>query len=198
MPIHNDLNTEALLAQYQAQRTTSRESRETSDNKITQTTHQTKDSVELSISANLTTEAANGIMFTSVTDQINKALQEAGIDLKVEDGQTGKIDTSPEGTARRIVDFATGFLDSFRENHVGESSGVQIQGFMSLTRNAIVEGFQHARDFLKGITTLSDTIEQNIDQTFELTNKYLDELQLTQQSAPESGSDTPPETTVEV
>ena len=196
MPIHTDLHTEALLAQYRAQRTTTQQS--TSDNKATQTTQQTKDRVEISISANLTTETANGIMFDSVVEQINKALQEAGIDLKVEDGQTGKIDTSPEGTARRIADFATGFLDAFRQNHIGEDNTVQVQGLMSLTRNAIQEGFQHAREFLEGITKLSDTIEKDIDQTIELTNQYLDEFEQTQLTPPESSNDTPPETPVEV
>lgn len=196
MPIHTDLHTEALLAQYRAQRTTTQQS--TSGNKTTQTTQQTEDRVEISISTNLTPETANGIMFDSVVEQINKALREAGIDLKVEDGQTGKIDTSPEGTARRITDFATGFLDAFRQNHASEGNAVQVQGFMSLTRNAIQEGFQSARDFLEGITKLSDTVEQNIDETFELTNQYLDEFEQTQLAPPESGNDTPPETSVEV
>jgi RecB family exonuclease len=195
MPIHTDLHTEALLAQYRAQRTKTRESQGAPDTPKTQATQQTKDRVEISISANLTVETANGIMFDSVVEQINKALQEAGIDLKVEDGQSGKVDTSPEGTARRIVDFATGFLDKYRQNHLGEDHGVQIQGFMSLTRNAIEEGFLQARDFLKGITKLSDAIEKDIDQTFELTNKYLDEFQNLQLSTP--NNDTPPATTVE-
>jgi len=192
MPIQTDLHTEALLAQYRAQRTKTRESHAVSDNQNTHATQQTKDRVEISISAKLTVETANGIMFDSVVEQINKALQEAGIDLKVEDGQSGKVDTSPEGTARRIVDFATGFLDKYRKNHLGEDQSTQIQGFMSLTRTAIEEGFLQARDFLKGITKLSDAIEKDIDQTFELTNKYLDAFQNLQLPAPDN--DTPPET----
>lgn len=192
MPIHTDLHTEALLAQYRAQRTQTRESHAASENQNTHATQQTKDRVEISLSANLTVETANGIMFDSVVEQINKALQEAGIDLKVEDGQSGKVDTSPEGTARRIVDFATGFLDKYRQNHLSDDPNTQVQGFMSLTRNAIEEGFLQARDFLKGITKLSDAIEKDIDQTFERTNQYLDAFQNVQLSAPET--DTPPET----
>jgi len=198
MPIHTDIHTEALLAQYRAHRATTRESHDTATtNKKPAPTQNTKDRVEISLSANLTVGAANGIMLDSVVEQINKALQEAGIDLKVEDGQSGKIDTSPEGTARRIVDFATSFLDAFRQNHATEDSGTQLRGFMSLTRNAIEEGFQNARDFLNGITKLSETIEKNIDQTFELTNQYLDEFQQTQLDASNTGDDSAPENTVE-
>lgn len=193
MPIHTDLHTEALLAQYRAQRTTTRAAQAVTDAPVT---HKTKDRGELSISANLTTDAANGIMFNSVVEQINKALQEGGIDLKVEEDH--KIDTSPEGTARRIVDFATGFLDTYRQNHTDQSNDVQIQGFMSLTRNAIEKGFQQATDFLKGITKLSETMEKNMDKTFELTHQYLDAFQQAQQTVSESGIVTPPETTVEV
>ena len=186
MPIHTDIHTEALLAQYRAQRTTTRAPQTTEK---AAASHKTEDRVELSISANLTTEAANGILFDSVVEQINKALQEGGINLKVEEDH--KTDTSPEGTARKIVDFATGFINAYRQNHAGQNNGAQVQGFMSLTRNAIEEGFQHATDFLKGITKLSDTIEKNIDQTFELTQQYLDTFQQAQQLT------TPPETTVE-
>ena len=115
-----------------------------------------------------------------MVEQINKALQEAGIDLKVEDAASSGQDTSPEATARRIVDFAGGFLDRFVQNHALESGKSQIQGFMSLVRGAIVEGFQQARDFLEGITKLSETIDSNISKTFELTNQYLDDFHNTQ------------------
>ena len=192
MSIHTDLHTEALWAQYRTKRTQTRDSHGATDKQNTHATQQTKDRVEISISANFTVETANGIMFDSVVEQINKALQEAGIDLKVEDGQSGKVDTSPEATARRIVNFATGFLDKYRQNHLGKDHSTQIQGFMSLTRNAIEEGFLQARDFLKGITKLSDAIEKDIDQTFERTNQYLDAFQNAQLSTP--NNDTPPET----
>ena len=62
---------------------------------------------------------------------------------------------------------------------------------MSLIRGAIEEGFQKAREFLEGITKLSETIDQNISRTFELTNQYLDEFHRTQvdliQNASERG-----------
>ena len=47
---------------------------------------------------------------------------------------------------------------------------------MSLIRGAIEEGFTHARDFLSGITILSDKLADTIDKTYQLTQGYLTEF----------------------
>lgn len=164
---------ERLTAHYRAQRT-STDTRRTASDVLGRVPPVQKSEDRVEISAEMTVEVANGIVLDSVTEQINKALQEAGIDLKVE--ESGGQDFSPESTARRVVDFATGFLDQFQKNHAGEEFGTQVRGLMSLTRTAIEEGFQSARSFLAGITKLSETVEQNIDRTFELTNQYLDDF----------------------
>ena len=102
------------------------------------------------------------------------------------------VETSPEATARRIVGFATGFLDAFRGNHPWNPPEVQIERFVSLIRGAIEEGFLKAQEFLEGITKLSEIIDENINRTFELTNQYLDEFHRTQvdliQNASEQGA----------
>lgn len=195
MPVNTDMHTEALLARFRALRTETHQTNKPVSEKIKQPTQKVQmDRVEISLSANLTVQAANGIMNDSVVEQINKALQEAGIDLKADDVQAGKIDASPEGTAKRIVDFAAQFLTAYRKNHVDESDDIQINGFMSLTRAAIEKGFQNARDFLNGITKLSDEIEKSIQDTETLTHQYLDDFYKSQISP--TGGQT--ETTVEV
>ena len=157
------------------------------------------DKVEISVSANMTVETVNGILNDSVVEQINKAIQEAGIDLRV-DEEPG-TDQSPEATARRISDFATGFLDAHKANHPKETSKAQIDGFMTLIRGAIQEGFTHAREFLEGITKLSDTVNAGIDKTFELTSHFLDvfhQAQIEDGEAPDGSDDVSAgETTVE-
>ena len=74
------------------------------------------------------------------------------------------------------MDFGTGFLRVFLNSPADETGEVRIAGLMSLIRGAIREGFHQARDFLEGITTLSEMINENIDRTFELTNQYLDDF----------------------
>ncbi|MDP6039862.1 MAG: DUF5610 domain-containing protein [Candidatus Latescibacteria bacterium] len=183
------VHIERLTSHYRAQRTSTDNRRMVAaESGRADSAQRLEDRVE--ISAEMTVEVANGIVHDSVTEQINKALQEAGIDLKVE--ESGGQNFSPEGTARRIVGFATGFLDDFRQNHAGGDLSTQVRGFMSLTRAAIKEGFQNARSFLDDITKLSETIEQSIDRTFELTDQYLDDF------AQEQVAETESETMAEV
>ena len=155
----------------------------------------TKDRVEISLAANLTVEAVNGILNDSVVEHINKAIQEAGIDLKVEEAEASGIDTSPEVTARRIADYSAGFLDRFAAGRGGMASEATIEGFMSLIRDAIEVGFKQAREVLAGVTKVSGTIDQNISRTLELTHQYLNEFHQTQveqiQSAGEENAQAP-------
>lgn len=197
MPIRTDLNTQELIAQFRAQRDAAQRRTEApsskpkpgassgvqSSVKLEATIRASKsadtDQVDIQLAGSLTVEAANGILEDSVVEEINKAFQEAGIDLTVEDIRSeGSV--SPEATANRIVGFATGFLDAYNENHAADAPRARIQGFMSVIRQAITNGFQQARDFLSGIEKLSETVDENISKTFEITNALLDRFHETQ------------------
>ena len=168
MPILTGIHTKSLSFQMTAHKTS--QSAKRSSERV-----ETTDKVEISLSADMKVETANGIMLDSVVEQINKVIQEAGIDLKME--EASGVDMSSEATAKRIVHFATGFLDAYRKNHAGETDVVQVKGFMSLTRMAIEEGFQNARNILEDIAELSKTIDENVNQTFALTQQFLQAFQ---------------------
>jgi len=136
------------------------------------------DRVEISV--NSTSATVNGVLNDSVVEQINRAIQESGIDLRIE--TDGSIDVSPEAAARRISDFATGFHDAYTQSRASEPAPVRLTGFMSLIRGAIEEGFSEARDFLSGIQKLSDTMRDTIGRTFELTQGYLSDFQAAKQA----------------
>ena len=216
MPIRSDIANQALVGQLRADRGTPRGGQKRAEPSGTESARvvradvkpraqeaassrqadlATEDRVEISLAANLTVEAVNGILNDSVVEHINKAIQEAGIDLKVEEAEASGIDTSPEVTARRIADYSAGFLDRFAAGHGGMASEATIEGFMSLIRDAIEVGFRQARDVLAGVTKVSDTIDQNISRTLELTHQYLDEFHQTQveqvQSAGEEDAPAP-------
>ncbi len=197
------VETEALIARFRAHRreTEARVSRTDVSVDAHATATVQGDKVEISLSANMTVETVNGILNDSVIEQINKAIQEAGIDLRIEEEL--ESDQSPEATAQRIVEFAAGFLDGFEAQHAGDTALARISGFMTLIRDAIREGFTDARDFLESITKLSDTINENIDLTFELTSSFLDEFHQAQLEAlnaepDESGGSGEGETKAEV
>ncbi|MDP6778113.1 MAG: DUF5610 domain-containing protein [Candidatus Latescibacteria bacterium] len=201
MPIRSDIANQALVGQYRADRSNPRGGAKRPDPSVSdaarpdrtdaqartqaapssqQVDPASDDRVEISLAANLTVEAVNGILNDSVVEQINKAIQEAGIDLKVEDVEASGTDSSPEATARRITDHSVAFLDRFAQGHQDLSAKARIEGFMSLIRDAIEVGFKQAREVLAGVTKLSDTIDQNISKTLELTHQYLDRFHQTQ------------------
>jgi hypothetical protein len=176
------IQTDALLARFRAERSTKRSGADgarayTSPNQVDHST-QSVDRVEISV--NSTSATVNGVLNDSVVEQINRAIQESGIDLRIE--TDGSIDVSPEAAARRISDFATGFHDAYTQSRASEPAPVRLTGFMSLIRGAIEEGFSEARDFLSGIQKLSDTMRDTIGRTFELTQGYLSDFQAAKQA----------------
>ena len=230
MAVRNDLNTEAILARFRSQKSSVRRSQARTPARAERQSEAAvkldihldarisasglkpsasgSDSVEISLSANMTVEAANGIVMDSVVEQINKAIQEAGLDLTIEETLGSGKDTSPEATAGRIAEFAGGFLPAYEANRAPDPARIRIQGFMTLIRSAIQEGFHQARDFLEGVTKLSDTIDENISRTFELTGQYLDDFHQKQidlidnagpapDPSPSGGTDERPDTTTE-
>jgi len=207
MPIYTDIRTEALMAQFRAQRANAQKARKPAEKNVRAVTSDVRfsasslrsaqggamseDKVEISLAASLTVEAANGILNDSVVEQINQALQDAGIDLKTEETGEAGIDVSPRATARRIVGHAVSFLDAYQQNHAARPAASRIEGFMSLIRGAIEDGFQHARQFLEGIIKLSETIDANINRTFELANQYLDDFHQAQRNLIQSAETEP-------
>ena len=171
------LHTEALIARFRAERSMKRTG---ADGARAHTSQSMSDSIEISAAA--TASAVNGVVNDSVVEQINKVIQEAGIDLRIEtDGSSFAV--SPEGAARRIADFATGYLEAYSESRASQPVETRIDGFMSLIRGAIEEGFSHARDFLSSVTGLSETLSQAIDRTHELTTGYLSDFRSAQLAA---------------
>lgn len=134
------------------------------------------DSVQIDLSVNMTIENANDILKDRLADRINEAFKQAGVEIDIREVEKQNLDTSPEATAKRIVDFATGFLGVYAENHGDEDEKGRLDGFMSLIRDAIDKGFADARDILTGIADISGPISDNIDKTYELTQKGLDEF----------------------
>ena len=174
----NKRETEALLARFRAERSTKRLGADgarayTSPDQADHGT-QSVDRIEISVCSRSAT--VNGVLNDSVVEQINRSIQEAGIDLRIE--MDGSIDVSPEAAARRISDFATGFHDAYTQSRANELAPVGLSGFLSLIRAAIEEGFTEARNFLSAIQKLSETMHDTIDSTFELTQCYLSDFQV--------------------
>ncbi|HNT35160.1 MAG TPA: DUF5610 domain-containing protein, partial [bacterium] len=72
------------------------------------------------------------------------------------------LDTSPEATAQRIVDFATAFLGAYKEQHPELGDVEALEEFMELIRGAIDEGFAQAKDIIDSLNALTPELNQTI------------------------------------
>ena len=86
------------------------------------------------------------------------------------------LDTSPEATADRIVDFATGFLGAFAQQHPELSEDEALMEFMDLIRSAIEEGFAQAREIIEAMNAMTGELDDTINQTYDLVQQKLDEF----------------------
>ena len=140
-------------------------------------------SVLLNVGQQIDGNYAQTVLQTSLTDKINGAFQTAGMDTNVESLLSSGIDFSPKATANRIVSFSTSFFGAFQLNHQGEEKGMQIEGFSSLIKDAVKAGFEDARGILDGIGKISPEIGADIDETFDLVMKGIDDFAAEQESA---------------
>lgn len=90
-------------------------------------------------------------------------------------------DTSPQGTAGAIFDFAISFYDAYKEQHAGEDEAEVLDNFMSAIRGAIDDGFAEALDILSGMTGFDDEISTGIDDTYNYLQEMLDDFYEEQQ-----------------
>lgn len=123
-----------------------------------------------------------------------QAIISLNIELQVEHGDEAiqkayeqGIDFSPEATAKRIVGFATSFLDSFRANHQDLSEDESLTEYMTLISGAIDKGFNEAIDILSALSVYDGMIKQNAEQTYQLVQEGLTNFK--QQETPDLMAD---------
>lgn len=109
---------------------------------------------------------ARTVLENSLQDRLDAAFENEGIDLSTEGLLQGGVDLSPEATAGRIIDFATGFF-GLAAQEGQEDELARLENFTSLIRGAVQEGFGQARDFLSAFQP-SDEVTDAIDRTFEM------------------------------
>jgi len=104
---------------------------------------------------------------------------------------------SPENTAKRIVDFATGLYDVFKgiDENKNLSNSDALSKFEDIVRSAIDEGFKQARDILKGLSggEINSDTNSLIDETYKKVQEKLAEYFSAKRSDINSDNDKPTE-----
>lgn len=89
---------------------------------------------------------------------------------------------SPHNTATRIVDFATGFLQSYLGNHKNRPDQENVEKFTLLITDAIQKGFEEAEKTLGGMKKLEKIgdggIAKNIKKTYDLVMEGLNQFRI--------------------
>ena len=126
-------------------------------------------SMSIELSLEIVVERAQGRVASRMAPHVPENAPAWGLRRQMDD-------FSPEAVSQRIVDFATGFLGAYLENHGDEPADAATTAFADLIRGAIEEGFDQARDILGAMSALSPEIADSIQQTFDLTMQRLDEF----------------------
>ena len=118
---------------------------------------------------------ANRVLNDSLNDKLNAMFQEAGMDTTVDSLLQSGVDFSPEATANRIVEFATGLFGQYQANNEGTEEGEQVEGFVAMIKGAVEEGFAGAQEMLEGLGEIDPDVQGGIDKTFDLVMKGIDD-----------------------
>lgn len=130
----------------------------------------------LQLSSSIDAGYAQKVLKDSLAERLDKAFAEAGVDINTKDLLESGLDTSPEATAKRIVDFSTGFFAGFKGNNKDVQDTEQIDKFTALIKDAVKKGFEDAGEILNGIGQISADVQGGIDQTLELAMKGIDDF----------------------
>ena len=156
------------------------------------------DAVLLSVGQTVDINYAQQVLETELGQSFANALREAGIEGQaLDDVLSGVIDFSPEATAKRIVDFASSFFGSFQVNNAHQDGNSQIEGFSEMIRGAVERGFAQAKDILEGIAKISNSAADDMDETFVLVMKGIDDFAEGKRGVLAAADEAPPESQTE-
>jgi hypothetical protein len=114
------------------------------------------------------------LLYRSAITNINEALKAELGENAVQNA--ARQDSSPQATADRIVALSTAFLTAFKRQNPELEDDTALHTFMHAVKGGVEEGFREARDILKALNVLEGDIAGNVDRTYELVMKGLDDF----------------------
>ncbi len=115
---------------------------------------------------------ASGIIVERAMERLRQVVNDARAELGIPEG--AMLDTSPEATAQRIVDFALGFFDQYFENHRELSEDDAREEFATFIGAAIQQGIQEAQDILGVLNAFNPDVESLIGTIESIVQERLD------------------------
>lgn len=130
--------------------------------------------VDIGRNTEVSAEQAMNMVYERSLAKLQSVVAEARAELGIPDDAV--LDTSPEATAARIVDFALGLFDRWLANHpeYGEDEGRR--AFSDFIGNAIGQGIEEARGILTALNALTPEVGGNVDTIASLVQQRLDDF----------------------
>lgn len=128
------------------------------------------------LSAVAKNSAANNpmqLLYKTAIDELNKQLSPSLKEDAIQNIYDSDIDISPEATAKRIVDNATGFYQSFIEQSNSLNSSDTLNEFIAVIKAGIEKGFEDAKGILASLEVLEGDVKSNIDLTYNIVQENL-------------------------
>ena len=122
-----------------------------------------RDILELGGGGPLSAAAAQNMVLERAYARLASVVEGARAELGIPQGAV--IDTSPDATAERILNFALGAFGRYSENHPELEGDAARSAFANFIGNAINQGIAEARDILGALNALNPDITSNIDRT---------------------------------
>lgn len=131
------------------------------------------------VQASLTVSISAGnepqqLVLRSVIDKLNELMDDGSGTSPLD--AASKQDNSPEGTAGRIVSMATAFYDAFAAKHPNDDESETAASFIDTIRSGVEQGFKDARGILESLSVLQGDVAGNVDKTYDLVMKGLDDF----------------------
>lgn len=130
--------------------------------------------VSLSLNNGSSSIASQELLARTVLDALNQKLEASFGPNAIQNTYEQGMDVSPQATADRIVQGATGLFARFSEKYADLTDSERLDSFLTTIRSGIEQGFKEARDILDGLNVLQGDIASNIDETYALVQQGLD------------------------
>lgn len=137
-------------------------------------TVQRQDILNLSRGKGISASDTLGLVREKAYEKLRGVVDDARKALGIPEGAV--IDTSPDATAGRIVNFALGFFSKYAENNGLANDEAGRKQFADFIGAAIGQGIQEARDILSGLQVLDPETDNLIENTASIIQQRLDDF----------------------
>ena len=80
---------------------------------------------------------------------------------------------SPEKVSKKILEFALGFFDAYKQQHPEMSESESRTSFYDLIKGGIEQGFDEAKSVMESLNKFEGEVKNKVDQTYELVQQGL-------------------------